>query len=137
MRIRVQRRAGALVVESAVVYSLLMLLLIGLIVAGLGVFRYHEVAWLAREGARYASVRGEIFQRTTGTPAATPEEVYNKVILPKVVALDVKNLTYSVTWNPDNKQGSEVTVTVTYKWLPELFFGGRDLTSTSTVKMNF
>ncbi|MHC5540093.1 TadE family protein, partial [Singulisphaera rosea] len=52
-RIRARSRRGAVMAESAVVYSALMLLLLGMITVGLGVFRYQQVASLAREGARW------------------------------------------------------------------------------------
>jgi Flp pilus assembly protein TadG len=130
-------RRGASLVEFALVAPVLLLLVIGLVVAGLGVFRYQQVASLAREGARYASVRGWKYQQVTGNPAATPADVYNNAILPGSVALDPTSLGYNVTWSPDNKQGSTVSVQVTYQWLPEVFFGGVTLGSTSTVTMSY
>jgi hypothetical protein len=103
----------------------------------LWVFRYQEVASLAREGARYASVHGAQYAKVSGNPAATPADVYNYAILPKIVALDPAHLTYSVTWNPDNLQDGMVTVRVTYRWVPEAFFGGIDLSSTSQTPMSY
>ena len=64
--VRGSARRGATSVEFAIVASTVLLLLIGLIVGALGVFRYQEIARLAREGARYAAVRGEAYARTTG-----------------------------------------------------------------------
>jgi Flp pilus assembly protein TadG len=124
-------------VEWAVVAPVIVLFLFGLIVGGLGVFRYQQVASLAREGARYASVRGAQYEQTTRRPAATPEDVYNNAILPNMVALDPARLTYRVTWDPDNRQNSLVTVQVTYRWIPEAIFGGIDLTSTSTMAVSY
>jgi Flp pilus assembly protein TadG len=132
-----QSRTGATVLECAIVFPVFLLLLIGLVVAGLGVFRYQEVAALAREGARWASVHGAMYQQSTGLTAATKKDVYDKAILPKATGLNLNKLSYDVTWSPDNQQGSLVTVTVTYRWIPEAFFGGRDLTSTSTVTMAY
>ena len=111
--------------------------MIGLIVGALGVFRYQEVASLAREGARYASVRGAKFAQTTGQPAATPDDVYTSAIQPKMVSLDPALMGYSVSWNPDNRQGSTVTCTVTYRWLPEILLGGINLSSTSVMPMSY
>src|SRR5256885_11992030 len=96
---RVPRRAAALV-EFAIVAPVFLLFVMGLVVGGLGVFRYQQVASLAREGARYASVRGYKYQQVTGSPAATPQDVHNNVILPGAVALDPAQLSSSVTWNP-------------------------------------
>ena len=61
MRIRdrgARRRWGGTLVEGAVVGSLSLMLLLGTVVVGLGVFRYQQVADLAREGTRYAAVHG-------------------------------------------------------------------------------
>lgn len=132
-----QRRRGASLVEFAFVAPVFFLLVIGLVVGGVGVFRYQQVASLAREGARYASVRGSKYQQVTGNPAATPADVYNNAILPGSVALDPAQLSSSVTWSPDNKQGSTVSVQVTYRWIPEAFLGGVTLGSTSTVSMSY
>lgn len=132
-----QKRSGATVLECAIVFPIFLLLVIGLVVAGVGVFRYQEVASLAREGARYASVRGAKYAFYTGQPAATKKDVLDNAILPRAIGLDVKKLSYDVTWNPDNQQGSLVTVTVTYRWVPEAIFGGMDLTSTSTVAISY
>jgi len=62
-------RAGATSVEFAMVAAVVLLMLIGLIVMALGVFRYQELARLAREGARYAAVRGTSYPRR---PASRP-----------------------------------------------------------------
>ena len=71
-------RPGVATVEFAVVSSAALLFVIGLIVGALGVFRYQEVARLAREGARYASVRGDSYANATGRPAATPDDVHQQ-----------------------------------------------------------
>jgi Flp pilus assembly protein TadG len=126
-------RRGALILECALVYPITFLLIFGLIIAGLGVFRYQEVGFLAREGSRYASLHGAAYQQATGKTAATPADVYNNAILPKTVALNPSQLTYTVTWLPDNKQGSTVTVKVTYHWVPEAFLPSMNLSSASTV----
>ena len=137
MRIRHQPRPGATVVESALVLPAFFLFTLGLVIGALGVFRYQEVAALAREATRYASVRGAAYAQATGKPAATPTDVYKNAIEPGAISLDPSQLTYKVTWAPDNRQGSQVTVQVTYHWVPEAFLGGMDLTSTSTAIMSY
>lgn len=134
-RAKKSRRRGALILECALVYPITFLLVFGVIIGGLGVFRYQEVSFLAREATRYASVHGAMYQQNTGKPAAKPSDVYNNAILPKVVALELSQLTYTVTWSPDNNPGSTVTVKVTYHWVPEAFLPSMDLSSTSTVVM--
>ena len=49
------------------VYPVTILLLLGTVVLGLGVFRYQQVQCLAREGARYASVHGPQYAADSGS----------------------------------------------------------------------
>jgi len=126
-------RAGATSVEFAMVAAVVLLMLIGLIVMALGVFRYQELARLAREGARYAAVRGTSYAKTTGKPAATQTDVYQKAILPNAVILNPSKLTADVAWSPDNTPGGQVTVTVRYQWLPEAYFKAMTLSSTASM----
>ena len=49
-------RSGGTLVEMAVILPVVFLLIFGLIVGGIGIFHYQEVARLAREGARWAAV---------------------------------------------------------------------------------
>jgi Flp pilus assembly protein TadG len=136
---RAPARSGTTLVEAAIVLPVAFLLILGSIVVGLGVFRYVEVASLAREGARWASVHGSNYQQETGTTAATAQEVYNKAILPNVVSMDTSKLSYSVTWNPDNvPPDATVSVTVSYQWFPEVYLVGPiTVSSKSTMAMSY
>src|SRR5213083_2437607 len=103
------RRRGAVSVEAALVFPIALFLLLGLVVGGMGIFRYQQVAWLAREGARYASVRGSDYKKeVSGATAATAQDVRDKVILPNATVLDPSSLSTSVSWNSTN---SPYTVT--------------------------
>jgi Flp pilus assembly protein TadG len=144
-----RRRRGVAATESVVVIPVLLFLILATLVGGYGVFRYQQIALLAREGARYASVHGGQYQSETGNPAATPQDVYNNAILPYAVNLDLSQLTYSVTWNANNMPYSvnndysvptnnTVTVTVNYQWFPEAYLVGPIvLSSTSTMPMSY
>jgi hypothetical protein len=136
-RPQVAHRRAATAVEFAIVSSATLVMLIGVIVGALGVFRYQEVARLAREGARYAAVRGEAYSRATGQPTAVPADVHANVVLPGGVALKPALLSSNVTWSPDKQPGSLVTVTVNYKWLPEAFFGVVMFSSTATMPVTY
>jgi Flp pilus assembly protein TadG len=141
------KRRGATVVELAAVAPILMLLIFGLVIGGLGVFRYHQVASLAREAARHAAVRGSEYARETGKPAATQDSIRKEVVEANAAGLDPALLTCTVSWDKSNAPKAVnadqsattnvVTVTVTYKWLSEAYFGGITLTSTSKVPMSF
>jgi Flp pilus assembly protein TadG len=143
------RRAGFAATESLVVLPILVFLILSTVVGGYGVFRYQQIAMLAREGARYASVHGGQYQQDTGNPAATAADIYNNAIAPFATSLDMKQLNYSVSWNSNNMPytmngdyekptGNTVTVIVNYKWFPEMYLMGPiTLTSTSTVPMSY
>lgn len=149
---RLNRRAcrGATVVEFAIIAPVTLLLLIGLVVGGLGIFRFQQVAHSAREASRWASVHGSDYAQETGNPAAAATDVYSQGILPNAAGLDPSQLTYAVTWNTTNspyhqttvngqtvKVTNTVAVTVTYQWIPEAFLGGITLSSTSVAVMSY
>jgi Flp pilus assembly protein TadG len=149
MRFHSKSRRGGTLVEFALVGPLTLLLMIGLLVGGMGIFRYQEVASLTRMASRYASVHGAQYQADTGQPAATAQDIYNNVIVPQNVSLDLSQVQYSVTWNTDNSPyhtvivngnvvpvTNTVTVTITYQWIPEAYLGGITLTSTSVTPMS-
>lgn len=142
-------RRGFIATESVIVLPTLLFLILGTVIGGYGVFRYQQLSMLAREGARYASVHGGQYQTETGNTAATPQDVYNNAILPYATSLDLSQLSYSVTWQNSNMPASmtreyekpttnTVTVTVQYKWFPELYLVGPiTLSSTSTMPMSY
>jgi Flp pilus assembly protein TadG len=142
-----RRRGGTTTVEFAIICPIVFFLIFTIVIGGLGVFRYQQTAALAREGARWASVHGGQYAEETGQPAATPSDVYTRVIAPGAIGLDPAQLTYVVTWNrnnmplrvdddPQHPVGNTVTVTVSYRWIPELYLAGPfTLTSTSTAQM--
>jgi Flp pilus assembly protein TadG len=159
LRSRPHRRA-ALTIESALVYPLLFLLLFGLIVGGLGVFRYQQVALLAREASRYARVHGSSWASATKQTSPNTQQILQQVVIPLSAGLDTSKLTIQVQWIDETagvpqdwdtsskaptgttKTGSAVTnhvrVTLTYQWSPELFLvGPLSLQSVSEVAMAF
>jgi Flp pilus assembly protein TadG len=144
-----KRRRGTTLVEFAVVCPLTLFLLFGIMIGSIGVFRYQQVAALAREASRWASVHGKDYERETGNPAATAEDIYEKVILPRATSMDPSQLNYQVKWDRSNipvsihpesalVRGNTVTVTVTYRWIPQVYLAGPiDLTSTSSSLMMY
>ena len=143
------RRRGTTTVEFAITCPIVFFLIFAIIVGAVGVFRYQQVAALAREGARWACVHGGQYAEDTKQPAATAQDVYTTAIVPLMVALDPSRLTCNVTWNKSNYPVSidettqdpvanTVTVTVTYQWIPEMYLAGPySLTSTSTAQMMY
>src|SRR5262245_7379158 len=94
-------RRAATVVECAFVLPTTFFILFALCVGAMGVFRYHETATLAREGARYASTHGYQYRKDSGLAIGTQDEwakdVYDKAIKPQLVGLDESRVTYKVT----------------------------------------
>jgi hypothetical protein len=138
--------------------------MLGMTLVGVGVFRYQQVAELAREGARYASVHGSQYASDTGNAAAAASDIYTNAISPKAVGLDPNSLSYTVQWgtassgsmqwtswdssgktptsaNPNSSPpGAPITnvvkVTVTYTWSPYVYkVGSLGLSSSSSSTM--
>ena len=141
------RRSAATAVEMAFIAPVFVFLLFALIVGGLGIFRYNQIAHLARQGARYASVRGLDYHTENNKPAATQDSVRNEAIIPNASALDPNSLTVSVTWDKSNApkqflpdgtvRSNYVIVTVSYKWLPEALIKGGTMTCTSKMPVTY
>jgi len=121
-------------VESAVVYPVTMLLLIGTMVVGLGNFRYQQLQSLAREGARYASVRGPNYVAATGNAEATAATVqtYVQGLSAGMSGLQCTAVNYSSTTDP-----CSVSVTLSYTWNPEGYFSPMTWTVTSTMPVTY
>ena len=150
MTSHIRSRRGATAVEFAFVAPVLLSLLLGTVVGGLGIVRYQQVANLARECSRWASVHGGQYQQETDNAAATPDDVYNNVIAVKNMALDLSHLSYAVTWNTDNYPyhttivndqlvpvTNTVQVVISYQWVPETIFPAVTLSSTSITPMAY
>ena len=131
------RRRSVVAVESAIVLPVAIMVILGIVVGALAVATYQQVAAVAREAARYASVHGEEYAATNlnNNPAATEATVYTNAIEPRLINMKTDNLTYSVTWAPNKKREQGwVTVTIGYTMAMPLY-GTMTFTSTSTLMM--
>lgn len=113
------------------IYSLALLLVLGTIILGMGVFRYHQIAWLAREGARWAAVHGPTYQSEQTQSAPTAQSVLSNAVTPKIVALNTAKLSATLTWNTSASPPT-VSFKLTYSWVPEAYLSAVTITSTST-----
>src|SRR6185369_4089931 len=95
---RRNRRRGASLVEIAVILPLMLVLMLAAIDTAAGVYRYQQVATLAREGARYASVHAGMYSVERTKPVATADECKTNAILPRAVNLDSSQLNCTLTW---------------------------------------
>lgn len=140
------RRSGAKTVEAAFVLPVAFFLILGLVIGAMGIFRFQEVAYLAREGARYASTHGAQYRNDaslgTGVRSEWEADIIQNGILSKRLVLEPDKILVDISWpsvinqldKPDNWPGSKVTVKVTYQWIPQGYLVGPvKLTSTSSM----
>lgn len=62
-RNRAKREKGSAILEGALTLTVTLMMLFGIIEFGRATFAYNQVAYLAQDGARYASVRGSTSTR--------------------------------------------------------------------------
>jgi Flp pilus assembly protein TadG len=139
-------RRGALAVEAAVVYPVMIFLLLGMIAGGMAVFRYQQGAGQAREAARWAAVRGSDWQKATDQASPTQAEILQKAVAPLAAGMDLKSLVVQVSWvdaatgqivawdqapkdplsltKTGDYATNKVRVSVTYQFSPDVFFFG-------------
>ena len=84
--------------EAAIVLPVMVFLLLAIVVGGMGVFRYQQVACLAREAARYASVRGTQYQQATDKASPTQDEILQNAVTPLAVGMDSSKITVQIDW---------------------------------------
>jgi TadE-like protein len=133
-------------VEAAVVLPVVLFLLLMLVIGGFGVFRYQQVGMLAREGTRWASVRGSAWQVDTGQKSPTQQEILQNAVLPMAVGMDANKITMAAEWidgqtgaatpwdssrkSPlgvaKSNQGvtNRIRITINYEWVPGALFPG-------------
>jgi Flp pilus assembly protein TadG len=124
---------GSEMVEFALVLSILFMFLFGIMDLSRALYAYHFVANAAREGTRYAMVRGATCKSYPTACPASANDVQS--YLKKVPAgIDSSALTVTTTWTPDNEPGDTVQVQVQYNFrfiLPFLPKSSVLMTSTS------
>lgn len=90
---------GAVTLESAISCSLHFALLFGVMEASLGVYAFHYIAEAAREGTRYASVRGS---SCAGSNSACPAQASDIQTYVKGLAypgISPAAITVTTTWS--------------------------------------
>jgi hypothetical protein len=97
--------------ECAFAFPITLFLIFGLLIGGTGIFRYQQVAHLAREAARFASVHGGQYAqdnlagiRANELPNVDKKYLATSIVAGGAVALDPSRLTTIVRMN--TTQGS-------------------------------
>ncbi len=99
-------------VETALVMSLFLGLVLGIVTVGYLIFTFNSLAFMAQQGARWAAVRGS----ASGHPAdAAAVQTY---VLTQGVGLSKTAVDVQTTWIPDKNPGSTVKLTITYSASP-------------------
>jgi Flp pilus assembly protein TadG len=146
-------RRGATLLELAVVLLPFLVLTLGMIDLGLGVFRYHIVANAARQAARRAIVHGaqavvlgpwgptkiNVTADATGTAIVDGNLAgYPDGIQPMLVGCDLAKTTITIEWlDASNALGKRVRATVASPYTPVtlLFLGSVTLHASSTLQI--
>ena len=104
-------QAGQSLTELSIALVLFLVLAFGIVDAGRLIYAYNAVSLSAREGVRWAAVRGGTSGRT-----ASKADIQD-FVQSKTVGVPV---TVDATWLPDgnNQPGSSVVVTVTNDFAP-------------------
>jgi Flp pilus assembly protein TadG len=166
LRKHAPRRPGTAMTEAGLILTAFLFLLFAIIVGGLGVFRYQQLATLSRLGARFASVHGSQYVAEYGSRLPLQDQAAIQTYLRnQAVGLDPSQLNVQVQlstssgtvgWDAGggavatpvattsgaaaSQRTSTVTVTVTYRWMPEVGFlgvGPLNLSSSTAMPMAF
>jgi Flp pilus assembly protein TadG len=109
-----RREKGAGSVEFALALPVFFLLSVGAIDFGRAIWLDHELDSLARDAARFASVRS----RNSALPTSTTE--IDGFIRRKALAMFDEHLDINTRWTPSNSPGATVEVTLNYRYEPVL-----------------
>lgn len=106
---------GSALIEFSLSMTLLLTMMFGAMDFGRALYTYTEVSEAARQGTRYAIVRGSTCTSwTTACPAsATDVQTYLRDV-PQ--GLHSSSMTVTTTWTPNNNPGSTVNVKVQYSF---------------------
>jgi len=120
-------RRGATMVEFALFFIIFLVLTVGLMELGRGVWTYVTLSHAARAAGRYAIVHGG------SNPIPNNGTTVEDVAKLNAIGLDNSSITVNVTYDTVNKQGNAVLVEVSY---PFQFVTGGLIVQQSTVSMS-
>lgn len=127
-----QGERGAVVIEFTLVLVVLLTWVFAIIAFSIGIGIYSTMAQAARDGARFAIVRGSSPDNVLGP--ATENQVRDYVRGQAGVFGTATQVTTS--WSPNKDPGSVVQVSVSFVFQPQLAFLPVDpITITSTSRM--
>jgi len=98
--------AGTAALEFGFIAIILISIVMGTMEVGRFMWLEHMVENAAKQGARFATVRGE-----DSSIAATDAQI-TAYVADRVTGLTQADMTVNVVWDPDKKRGSTVTVSI-------------------------
>ncbi|NIR45887.1 MAG: hypothetical protein GWM93_17070 [Gemmatimonadetes bacterium] len=101
-------RRGTAFVEFGLIAPILFLVVLGIIDFGRLLWLSNTVEHAAVEGARYAAVHG------AGKPTVASADQIIDYVRARADGIRPSDLTIAVTWDPDNTDGSTVTIQASY-----------------------
>jgi Flp pilus assembly protein TadG len=140
-----KRERGSSLPETAIVMAVLLGMMCGIIDFGRAIYTYGFVAQIARQGARWAIVRGSQCTLLTDCPNVTSTQVQTYVQSLAYGFITPSSITATAAWPPAScppgssgeAPGCTVVVTVSYPfkfvlpWMPTGSLGTLSMTSTS------
>ncbi len=131
-------RRGTTIVEMAIVMTVFLTLVLGMLDLGIAVFRYHLLAEASRQGARQAVVHGKLADRLGSwgpagfsVQADDPSHPLVAAIRPLLVSLELDQVTVQAKWldgGNDWVQDHRIRVAVRTTYHPvTLFLFGVDI----------
>lgn len=126
------KQRGITITEFTIVLPIFLILMFSIIQGGVVIFMYNQVSHAAKEGVRYAVVRGT-------EAGADPARVGDAPATSQTVSTYVKskasldNLTVTTSWPVSKEPGQAVTVQVSYPLASDfIFFPTFNITASST-----
>lgn len=113
---RLGRQLGSAMLEFTLSAAILFTMTYGVIEIGHPYYVYSYISNAARDGARFAIVRGSTCMSWVTACPATATDVQNYVLSTVMPGIDPSRLTVTTTWIPNNNSGSAVRVTVNYRF---------------------
>jgi Flp pilus assembly protein TadG len=117
-----KKRRAATTVELAIVLPVTFALVLAIMIGGVGVFRYQQVAHLARETARFASVHGGQYAKNhsgniaAGTLPNVNEDYLTSFAKSRAVGLDKSQLKVKATMTVITPGAKSASTTETVAW---------------------
>lgn len=113
----VAERRGSMAIEAALAIPIVILLMLGTVDFGRLLWTMGTLQHAAREGTRYAIVRG-----TDGGMGAVSDETLIDFVKGRAAGLRPEQLAVTVAWGPGRARGSTVAIELTYPF--DFFLGG-------------